>query len=78
MSTNDLCAPLIITVSDTIPLDTGCDARSISDIWDTCRMAEEHLNRTRPEKLKISVNCCLIRSLELITIMSHLQLAFFC
>jgi hypothetical protein len=52
MSTNDLCAPLIITVSDTIPLDTGCDARSISDsIWDTCRMAEEHLNRTRPEKL---------------------------
>jgi hypothetical protein len=51
MSTNDLRAPLIITVSDTIPLDTGCDARSISDVWDTCRMAEEHLNRTRPEKL---------------------------
>jgi hypothetical protein len=35
MSTTDLCAPLIITVSDTIPLDTGCDARSISDVWDT-------------------------------------------
>ena len=34
MSTNNLCAPLIITVSDTIPLDTGCDARSISDSWE--------------------------------------------